>query len=312
MTATPENPGALNWLLVVLTSAIWGTAFMSMKVALEGFGPVTVAALRVSLGIPVLLIGGQMLGQGIGRLGSRRIWVFAALVGVLNFSGPFFLLSWGQQFVPSALAGVAMGTVPLFLIPLAIFFLKDEKVTLAKAAGLIFGFSGLVLLVGGDQLASVSTPGATLGALACVSTALSYAIGSIVTRRSPPVPPVAFTAAALIVASAIMIPAALVFEGWPQDVSVRPFAAVLYAAVFPTAIASFMRVTIIKSAGSLFMSLASYMVPVWAVFFGIVLMGEDLPPTLLVAVALILGGIGLSQWKAFAAIARSAFSRPKA
>ena len=63
----------------------------------------------------------------------------------------------------------------------------------------------------------------------------------------------------------------------------------------PTAIASFLRVQIITSAGSLFMSVTAYLVPVWSVIFGVTLMGEDLPPQLYIALALILSGIGLSQ-----------------
>jgi drug/metabolite transporter (DMT)-like permease len=77
--------------------------------------------------------------------------------------------------------------------------------------------------------------------------------------------------------------------------------ALIYVAVFPTALAAIIRVRVITTAGSLFMSITSYMVPVWAVIFGITLMGETLPPQLFWALALILAGIGLSQWRAIAA-----------
>jgi drug/metabolite transporter (DMT)-like permease len=77
--------------------------------------------------------------------------------------------------------------------------------------------------------------------------------------------------------------------------SLTPSLALLYAALLPTAIAAIIRVRVITTAGSLFMNMTSYMVPAWSVVFGIVLLGEDLPPQLYTGLALILCGIAISQ-----------------
>lgn len=309
MAPAPDSPGLTNWILILLLGMVWGTAFMSMNIALDGFGPVTVAAMRVGFGAPVLIVGGALVGQGLDRLGSRRAWAFAAASGVLSFALPFFLLSWGQQYVPSAVAGVAMGTVPLLLLPLVMIFSPEENVTWQKAAGLATGFIGLFLLVGSGLDGASGDRMSLWGTLACTGTAASYAFGSIVMRRSPAVPAIAFAAAALLFASAIMVPAALLVEGWPETIATTPLTAAVYAAVFPTALASFLRVHIIKTAGSLFMATVAYMVPVWAVIFGVLILGEKLPAGLYAALALILCGIGLSQWKTLRAVARAVLSR---
>lgn len=309
MSATPDSPGLTNWILILLLGAVWGTAFMSMELALEGFGPVSVAAMRVAFGAPVLIIGGALTGQGLDRLDTRRVWLFAAASGVLSFALPFFFLSWGQQYVPSAVAGVAMGTVPLLLLPLVMIFSPEENVTWQKAAGLATGFVGLFVLVGGNIDSGSSDGMAFWGTLACTGTAASYAVGSIVMRRSPAVPAIAFAAASLLVASAIMVPTALVTEGLPETFAPGALAAAAYAAVFPTALAAFLRVHVIKTAGSLFMGTVAYMVPVWAVIFGVVILDEALPPELYMALALILSGIGISQWKTLRQVACAVVGR---
>lgn len=93
----------------------------------------------------------------------------------------------------------------------------------------------------------------------------------------------------------MLVPLALLLEDHPQIATPQAFLALIYVAAFPTALAAVVRVRVITTAGSLFMSLTSYMVPVWAVLFGITLMGEDVPPQLFGALALILFGIGISQ-----------------
>jgi drug/metabolite transporter (DMT)-like permease len=105
----------------------------------------------------------------------------------------------------------------------------------------------------------------------------------------------AFTAGTLAVAAAILVPAALIVEGVPRGFEWEALAAAIYAALFPTALAFYLRVRVIRSAGSLFMSLVSYIVPVFAVLFGVLLLGEELQPGLYAALALILGGIAVSQ-----------------
>lgn len=297
MEPSPQHPGALNWLLLLSLGVIWGTAFMSVSVALEGFGPITVAALRTGLGVPVLLVGGALVGQGIARLNEPRQWLFAGLIGAGALALPFLLLSWGQQHIPSAFAGVAMGAVPLLILPLAYVFSPEEGIGPKRVIGVGLGFVGLLVLIGPGAVTPARSELAVTGQIACIGAAACYAVGSILTRRAPKMPPIAFAAATMIVAAAILVPLALVVEGVPNAAPARPTTAVVYAAIFPTALAAFLRVRVITTAGSVFMSLVSYMVPVWSVVFGAVLLREDLPPQLFLALALILAGILLSQWR---------------
>ncbi len=298
---SPQNPGLANWLMISLLGVIWGAAFMSMAVALEGFGYWTVAALRVGIGAAALIVIGVAMGQGPGQItrkAGRRGWLFAVLIGLVSYALPFALLTWGLQHVPSAFAGVTMGMLPLLVLPLVAIFSPEEGIGPRRIAGVSLGFIGLLILFGPEALESDGTRLGLLGRLACFAAACCYAVGSVATRRAPPMPPLAFAAASLTAATVILLPIALWVEGVPESWPLRPTVAVFYAALFPTALAAAGRVRVITTAGTLFMTLTNYMVPIWAVIFGIVLLGEELPPQLFIALALILSGIAVSQSRA--------------
>ena len=112
------------------------------------------------------------------------------------------------------------------------------------------------------------------GRLVCVTATLCYGIGSILTRRAPAMPPLALAGGMLLVATAILAPLALIFEGLPDVAVSRATLALVFVGLLPTGIAFYLRIRIIQSAGMIFMSLVAYIVPVWAVIFGISLMGD--------------------------------------
>lgn len=99
---------------------------MSVRLSLDGFGPWSVAAWRTGLGGIALAGIGAALGQGIHKIPTSRAWMFTVIIGTGAVTLPFALLSWGQQFVPSAFAGAAMGAVPLLVLPLVFCFQRKK------------------------------------------------------------------------------------------------------------------------------------------------------------------------------------------
>ena len=297
---SPSAPGVLNWVLVIGLGVIWGTAFMSGALALEGYGPWWVAAGRTGLAALTLAIAGPFVGQGLSRLEGRRIWGFAIVIGVGAIAVPFAVLAWALQYVPSAFAGVAMGAVPLLTLPLIAIFSPEEGIGPRRIAGVCLGFVGLALLVGPGAFEG----GSFAGRMGCIVVASCYAVGSILTRRAPKAPPVAFATATMIAGAIVLLPVAFVLEGPPPLDAGWPLLALIYLAILPTGAAAIIRVRVISTAGSLFMGLTSYMVPVWSVIFGITLMGETLPRALFYALGLILAGILLIQWRSIMAALR--------
>lgn len=277
---------------------------MTTSIALEGFGPRTVAAGRIALAALALNILGVALGQpitSITRKAGKRGFMFVCIIGTVALAIPLSLLLWGQQHVPSAFAGVAMGTVPIIVLPLVYFFSPEGGIGPRRIIGMIIGFIGLVILVGPGAFAESGSNIAFWGRLACIACACGYAMGSVLTRRAPSMPPIALAAGTMTVAACITVPLAIFTEELPQAIELRPSLALLYAALLPTALGAIIRVRVITTAGSLFMNITSYMVPAWSVVFGITLLGEDLPAQLYTALALILLGIFISQSRAIIA-----------
>ena len=98
-----QQPTLFNWLSIVALGLIWGGTFMVVAIALEGYGPLTVAYARVTLGA-VALVGLMVaLKRPVPKLSGRLI-KYLVIIGLLNSAIPFALLSWGQQFVQSAFA----------------------------------------------------------------------------------------------------------------------------------------------------------------------------------------------------------------
>ncbi|PVA06925.1 DMT family transporter [Thalassorhabdomicrobium marinisediminis] len=289
MTAQPTP---LNWLSIFTLGLIWGGTFMVVSIALEGYGPLTVACARTTLGAVTLVLLLHAMGRHLPR--GHRMWAHLVPMGVLNTALPFALLSWGQQYVPSAFAGISMAALPLFVLPLAHFF-TDDRMSARKAFGVVFGFIGAAVLIGPAAF-DVSSGTLALPELACLAASFSYALAAILTRRCPPLDSLALAASGLVVGAICLIPAMLLLEGVPTLNADRTGVAILFLGLVPTALAALLRVQVIRSAGPVFMTLVNYQVPVWSMFFGAWVLSEVLPLRFFVALLLILGGLAISQW----------------
>ncbi|MFN3955525.1 MAG: DMT family transporter [Pararhodobacter sp.] len=295
----PNRPTLGNWLAVIALGVIWGASFMSVTVALQGFGPLSIAAIRIALAAAALWLLALALRQPLPRAGTRagrRIWLFALGLGFFSNALPFFLLSWAQQHVTSGFAGITMALVPLFTLVLAHHLLSGERMTPLKLAGLALGLVGVVVLISPGALQLGRGLVEPVAQLICVGAAGCYSIGSILTRRCPPVNLIAFSAAALLAAAVMIVPVALSVEGLPTQSPPMPaLLAVLYLGLGPTALATLLLVQVIRTAGSTFLTQTNYHVPVWSVIFGTVFLHEALPGQFLLALGLILGGLALSR-----------------
>ncbi|WP_170765535.1 DMT family transporter [Ruegeria lacuscaerulensis] len=288
-----QNPTPRDWSGVITLGLIWGGTFMIVAMALEGYGPVTVATARTTLGA-VTLLGLMAITKRRLPGASAALWWSIIVIGVLSTALPFVLLSWGQQYVPSAFAGLSMAAIPLMVLPLAHFF-SDEPMNARRFIGVSLGFSGALVLIG-PGLAQLGQGAEPLAQLACIGAALCYSCASIFTRRCPPIDPVVLAALTLMVGAVILLPIMLVTEGIPGWEGTRPGLSILILGLLPTAFATLLRVSIIRSAGSVFLTLVNYQVPIWSMVFGAWILSESLPLRFYIALTMILTGLAISQW----------------
>src|SRR3970040_1164263 len=139
---------AKEWTVFVWLGLIWGSSFLWIRIAVQDTGPFTLVALRLLFGLFGLLAVMKYKKLPFPR--DKRTLLSLAIMGVINTALPFPLISWGETRIESSLASILNGTVPLFAIIIAHYWLHDERITLARIVGLIVGFVGVVVLVGRD------------------------------------------------------------------------------------------------------------------------------------------------------------------
>ena len=304
MTPTLRRAPAstIDWIMLAALGFIWGGSFFGVEIGLTGFGPITVAAGRVAIAALILVVYACLFGDGLPPIKTstdKRIWLHCFGMALFTNALPFSLLSWGQQVVTSGFAGISMAVVPLFVLPLSHFLVPGEMLSRTKIIGFLFGFAGVVLLVGGDKIfaGQSQTTMLLMAQLACVAASCCYAIGTIITRLCPPVSTVSYAACGLMLGGFMLVPLAIFIEGIPQSANIMAIAGVSYLALFPTAVATILLSIVVRRAGPPFLSLVNYQVPLWAVIIGVTVLGETLPGHFLMALGIILGGLFISQWR---------------
>ena len=270
---------------------MWGTAFAFIRLAVESVTPLQVAAGRIVLAAVVLCAALRLAGLHFPAPG--RVWLHFLLLGIVGNAVPFYLISWGQQTVPSGVTGILMGTNPLVTLVLAHFWVRGEAMTRIRLAGFAVGFAGVVVLMGPDAMRAIGSDLARQAGI--LAGALCYAANTILARRMPETDPLVASACVLLVASAVIVPAALVVPGGETAPSGASLFAVAWLGLVPTAAATILYFRIVNSAGPTFLSLVNFPVPVLAVLTGALIYGEQPGARVLLALALILSGIAVTQ-----------------
>jgi len=309
MTASP-NITWVSWAMVATLGVTWGGTFLVTEVALTGITPLWLAAGRIGFAAVLMIAIWSALGLRLFAEPPSRATMGAVLaIGGFSTAIPFMLLAWGQQYVTGGFAGVSMASVALIVLPLAHFLVPGERLTWRRSLGFAIGFLGVCVLIGGQAFESTGATLETAGRIACVSAACCYGISSVLMRRLPAVDPTGLSTVLLLIAALITVPMAIVVEGPPPLPDNRTLMVIAFLGLVPTAAANMLRVLVIRSAGPVFMSLTNYQVPIWSVLLGAALLNEPLPPSLLLAMVLILIGVGLSQYGALRRLFRPGLDR---
>jgi drug/metabolite transporter (DMT)-like permease len=294
-------------MLLALT-VMWGSAFLMTKVAVETLPPSLVVAGRMVVASAVLLV---LAVFWLRRLqSSGRAWTFFVLIAFFGNALPYSLISWGQDFIDSGLTGILMAVMPLFTLGLAHFFIPGERMNFFRALGFMFGFIGVIVLMGPESLLGLAEVDNTfVPMLAVLAGAVSYAVSAILSRLRPDDDAFGAALATTLLATLMVVPVGLDSGelGVTLQGSTLALLAVAGLGVFSTAAASLVYFRLVARAGPGFISQLNYLIPVWAVVLGALLLGEQPQMNQLYALALILGGILVTQlqWARLRQVAES-------
>ena len=281
--------------MLLALAAMWGSAYMFMKIGVATVAPATLVASRLVLAAVVLYAVMRARGLRLPPLGTR--WLPFVALAVLGNCLPFYLITWGQQFIDSALAGILISIMPLATMLLAHFFVAGDRMTPARVAGFATGFAGIVVLMGPAALAGFGGSAATaMAELAVLGGALCYAANSVLARRTITADFLVASTAVLVAAGALMVPVALFLDhGRTAVPSAASIAAIVWLGTGPTALATVLYFQLIAAAGPTFMAIVNYLSPVVAVLAGVWLLGERPDAAAICGLVLILLGIALSR-----------------
>ena len=277
------------WAELFLLALIWGGSFLSIRVALDELGPLTVVAHRVVWA--TLLLWAYVMLRGLAVPRDPGLWVGFLGMGLLNNVIPFSLMAWGQQYIETGLTAILNAGTAMFGVLAAAVFLADERLTLRRAIGTALGFAGVATAIGLDALRALDLR--SLGQLAVIGGTVSYALAGVWARkRLAGLAPQVAAAGMLTAASLIMLPAALIVEGpafWPRQPST--YAAIGYYAVVATALAYLLYYRVLAMAGSGNLMLVTLLIAPVAILLGAVVLKEALPPHAFAEFALLAAGL---------------------
>ena len=278
-----------SFLELLLLAAIWGASFLFMRIAAPVLGPVWLIELRVLIAglvlLPVLAAAGKLSEL-------RRYWKPLLILGIINSAMPFTLLAYASVYLPAGLTSILNATTPLFGLVVAFFWL-GEKLTPVRIIGFIMGFSGVVVLIGWEN--SGETGLSFTAVIAALLASLFYAFGAPFARQKlGAATPLTVTTGSQLAAALFLLPV-VPFTAPPSNPPLNVLLVALALAVLSTAFAYIIYFHLIQTAGSSTALTVTYLVPLSAMIWAFIFLGEPITPAMIVGSALILTGTAVAN-----------------
>ncbi len=278
------SPRLLVPLALFAVYVIWGSTYFAIRVALDSWPPFLLGAVR-------FLIAGMALYGWLRLRGvappTRAQWANAAVTGTLLLGVGNGLVCFAEQSVASGLAAVAVASMPLFAATFGVLY--GDWPSRLEWIGLVVGFGGVILLNLGSGMS-----GSPIGAIALVVAATAWAFGSVWSRRRD-MPPASMNTAAQMVSggAALSVASVLLGERLQGVPTATSLLAMGYLIVFGSLIAFTAYLYLLKNVRPLLATSYAYVNPPVAVLLGALFLGELVHPGDVVAMAVILLGVGL-------------------
>jgi drug/metabolite transporter (DMT)-like permease len=278
---------ARDFLLLLLLGALFGAAFLFMRMAVPSFGPITLIAVRVLLAAGVLAAFARLRSERVRFGGSRRAWL---LLGALNAAIPFTLIAWAELHIASSLAAILIATMPLFTA-LAAALWQRERIGLARGVGLALGLVGVLILSGWDTAALDGTTLLAIGAVLLAS--LSYAVGNVYTKvRFAEVPRLTLTVGNFLFAGLLLLPLVAVAPA-PALPPLGAWGAMAALVVLATVIPFLLFYRLLARSAATTASSVAFLIPGFGTLWGVLFLNEAVGAATLIGFAVVLVGVAL-------------------
>ncbi|GAB4532320.1 MAG: EamA family transporter [Roseibium sp.] len=285
---------SLEFVLLGCLALLWGSSYMWIALALPTIPPATLIAIRVlSAALALFAI---LMVTGVRMPRDARIWRLFFVQSLVNSTGPWLLLAWGQQYASTAVASVLNSTSPLWVFAFSWLLLgTDQRPGARQLAGALLGFTGIVLIVG---MAALEDLGRNLvPQLAVLLGAALYGIAALQGRKFAGVPPMVTATGTLICAALVLVPASLLIDRpWQLEPSVSGLAAALILGLACTALAFLIYFRLLGTLGAMGTASQAYLRSGIGVFLGVVFLSESLDLETFAGICLAIFGVVLINW----------------
>ncbi|MDG5775385.1 DMT family transporter [Haloarculaceae archaeon H-GB2-1] len=294
-TSTPTTPrlrrSYRNLALFVALAALWGGGFPAVEVGLDDFPPILYAALRFDVA-SVLMLAYAVSKFDYWRPRAVRDWAAVFAGGLFTLAGYSVFLNVGQRLVPSTMAAILSGLIPLLTVGFAKLLLPEEGFDTYELFGVCLGFVGLVVITRPDISTLLS--GHTTGKTILVLSSISFALGGVLTQWANASMPIASrTAWAMVVGALVNHGASFASPSeslGEVGVSLDGAVALLYLGVFVSAVGYVLYFDLLERLGSVELNLVTYGVSMFGIVFSWALFGDRLSALTIAGLVLIFVG----------------------
>jgi drug/metabolite transporter (DMT)-like permease len=284
---------AHHYFLILILAIVWGSSFTAVKVAVNDFTPVQIAFIRVFIG--AVLVLSIALFSKINFPSKGNNWFLLFLIALFSNVIPFTLIGWASMRSDSSTVSILMSTSPIFALVVAHFFTSDDRFTPFKLLSVVLGFTGVVVLSLPTESSLIN--GGLLPKLATLLAALSYVIAGVLPRKISEELGVPSITCIVLCLSSIMLAPIAIGQGFSNITSYsdESLFAIGFLGAFSTALALLIRYSLIMQVGYTFVSYTGFLVPVFAVIFGTLLLKEQLSTNAYLSLALVLLALAVSR-----------------
>lgn len=294
----------------VLICLIWGSTWLAIKIGLESVPPFLGAAFRFLIATAIMFALVYVRRVKIPRdTISLRLYILA---GTCTFSLGYAFVYWGQQFIPSALASILFGTFPFFVAGFSWFLYKSEVLTWLKAAGILIGFTGVVVIFSEDLPSSMGEVSG-MGMVAMIIAAMIQAFASVTVKKyGSNISTFALVSMGMLIGTCILFAISVATENWREAIiDAKAIGSVLYLATFGSVVTFGTMFWLLKRIEAVILSLSAFITPIIAVLLGVVVAREEFTKQLYIGSALVLMGILVSNIRELVVVIRQRWRKKR-
>ena len=274
---------------LIALGAIWGSSFLFMKIAVPAFGPSMMMGGRIMIAALTLSVAGWFIKKSLPR---GRQWQPAIVVGIFYTAIPLLLWGYASQALSASLLSIINATAPLFGMALSRLWFR-QRMSARGLAGLLLGFAGVAVLIGGEGLSNDALPALSIAAALLAS--LLYGAISVYTEVVQVVKvtdPYSNVLGSLWIATLLVVPLMMAFP-LRESPSLAAWSSVATLGILCTAVAYVVYFRLIEQIGAAPTLTVTYIIPVFGVLWGVVFLGERIGVHHVIGAVMILAGITL-------------------